>query len=336
MKKLTILMVAIGCTVLICSSAMAGPIVIKWGDATAKSYSYYPACMIFKDQVEKATNGRVVVEYYGDAVLGDQKTLTEACRMGAVQMIVIASTVSQNTIPTHRLYSLPMLFPNYNIMRAWWDSEHGRAVGGLWENYGLKFLGYGQGGWIAVQNRKREVRTPGDLKGVKIRTMQDPVLVETQNALGALGTPMSAVEVYSAVQQGVLDGVSTSPQFLSSMKIYEVAKYYTHVNLHAATAMVLMNLKFWNSLPSDIQQIVVMAMQIWEKNNDDYYINDSKETSDNNILSFMRDKGVKCYVPTPKERDEFVRLTKPVFEKYRKDIGAEVVDKVAKFVGYYK
>ncbi len=333
MKKNKLLL-AVVCVLFGASSALAAPLVIKIGDATPKTYSYAPAFEIFEKEVEAASKGAIDVQYFGDGVLGNQKTLVESTRMGAIQMCVVPSTVSQNNIPEHRLFTLPMLWPDYKTLRAWLDSPDGQAIGNLWEKQGVKFLGWGHIGWIGIQNSKKEVKGPADLKGMKIRTMPDSVLVDTQNALGAMGVAMGVGELYSAVQQGVIDGISTSPQFLYSLKIHEVAKFYIHVNLHTAPALVLMNKGFWDKLSPEHQKIIAAASKNWEKNNDAYYLDDNLKTSDNNILKFFEELGVKNHVPTPEEQAQFRKITQPVFEKYRKDVGEDLVGRVVKFVGY--
>jgi tripartite ATP-independent transporter DctP family solute receptor len=334
MKKVVLILMGVLGIIFLSNSSFAQTIICKIGDSTPKTYSYAPAFAIFEKEVEEKTGQKVDVQYFGDGVLGDQKTITESCLMGAIQMVVIPSTISQNFVAEHRLFTLPFLWPNYEILRRYLDSKEGKDFGDLWRRNGLKFLAYGHIGWIGIQNSKREVKTPPDLKGLKIRTMPDSVLVDTMNALGAMGVSMGIPELYSAVQQGVLDGVSTSAQFLYSLKIHEVAKYYIHLKVQTSPAIVLINLKFWNSLSPDIQKVFLEASKNWEKNNDAYYVDNSKKTSDDNIMGFFKELGVKIYDPSKAETEPFRKLTIPVFNKYRNQIGPALVDKVAKFTGY--
>ena len=95
-----------------------------------------------------------------------------------------------------------------------------------------------------------------------------------------------------------------------------------------------MNLGFWKKLSPEHQEIIAAAAKNWEKNNDAYYLDDKLKTSDNNILKLFTELGVQNHVPTPEESAEFRKMTKPVFEKYCKDVGVELVDQVVEFVGY--
>jgi len=334
MKKTILILMGLIWVLSLSNSSFSQTIICKIGDSTPKTYSYYPAFQVFEKEVEQKTAGKVDVQYLGEGVLGDQKTITESCLMGAIQMVVIPSTISQNFVAEHRLFTLPFLWPNYDVLRRYLDSQEGKDFGDLWQRNGMKFLAYGHIGWIGIQNSKREVRTSADLKGLKIRTMPDSVLVDTMNALGAMGVSMGIPELYSAVQQGVLDGVSTSAQFLFSLKIHEVAKYYIHLKMQTSPVLVLINLKFWNSLPPDIQKVFLNAAKNWEKNNDAYYVDNSKKTSDDNIMGLFKELGVKIYEPTKAETEPFLKLTIPVYKKYRNQIGPALVDKIANFTGY--
>lgn len=309
----------------------AGPIVVKVGDATPKSFSFYPASMAFKKDVEQKIGGRVDIQYYGDGVLGDQKTLMESVVMGAVHMATIPSMVAQNMVPELKVLSLPFVWPNYEVTRGFIDGKEGKQLGDLWERRGVKTIAWGLSMSIGIMNKKREVKRPEDLKGLKIRVMQDPIFVDSMNAMGGMSVAMGLSELYFALEQGVLDGISTGPQFLTSMKIHEIAKFYTPVNMHATPLMFIMNLNFWKSLPTDIQKAFMEASKTWSKVNDDYYRDSSLKTSDGYTLKAFKEHGVTITEP---DIEAFKKVTIPVVEKYRKEIGPELVDKILKVTNY--
>jgi len=319
------------------SDGFAQPIVCRIADPTPKTFSYYEALKIFEKEVKEKTGGKVDVQIFGDAVLGTHQTTTESTMMGSIEGTVVTSAWTQNLVKEHRLFTLPFLFPNYKAYRAYLDSPEGKRLGDMLETRGLKFLGYSHTGWLGVMNSKREIRTKDDFKGLKIRTMPDSVLVDSITSLGCMGVAMGPGELYSALQQGVLDGISTAPQFLNVLKIHEVAKFYTDLKLHASPAVFFVSMKFWKSLPPDIQKVVAEAGKNFEKNSDAYYIDDSKNTSDNNILEkVFKPAGVKLYFPTPRETESYKELTRPVFMKYRDQVGAELVDKAVNFLKSYQ
>lgn len=337
MKKVFVILGALVCTVLLCSQGFAGPIVCKIADPTPKTYSYYQALLTLEKEVEKKTGGNIDVQIYGDGVLGRHDTTTESTIVGSIQGTVVPSTWTQNLVKEHRLFTLPFLWPNWDGFRAWLNSDRGYQVGNMLTAKGLKFLGYTHTGWIGVMNTKKDLITKDDFKGLKIRTMPDSVLVDSISALGCMGVAMGPGELYSAVQQGVLDGVSTTPQFLSVLKLQELCKYFTDLKMHGTPALLFLNLKFFNSLSPETQKIFLEAGLNFGKNGDSYYTDDSKATSDNNVLDKIFAKaGVKVYRPTSAESESYRDLTRPIFEKYRKQVGPDLVDSVLKFLDKYR
>ena len=312
-------------------TVQAAPIVIKIGDSTPKSFSYYAAFVAFEKEVEQKTGGKVDIQYFGEGVLGDQKTLMESTMMGAIQMVTIPSSVGQNWVPELKVFTLPFVWPGYDVLRRFLDGPEGEKLSKLWEKHNLVNLGWGYTGNIGIQNRKRAIKDPEDMKGLKIRTMQDPIMVDTINAMGGMGVAMGLGELYSAVQQGVLDGISTSPQLLHSLKIFEVAKQYSAMDMHYTPACTLVNMNFWKSLPADIQNAMKEAFKNWVRINDDYFRDPSLPTSDQTIFNIYKEKGVTITQPN---LPLFKKMTAPVVKKYRQQIGPQFVDSVLNSTGY--
>jgi len=330
-QSVIIILMVLFCVTFITTSTSAAPIVIKWGDSTPKSFSYWPAMQAFKNEVEQKTGGKVEFQLFGDGVLGDQKTLTESTIMGSIQMSCLPSLVTQNIVPEHQVLALPFLWRSGQIFKDFLFSSEGKRLGDLFEKHGLKLITWSYMGPTGVQNSKREIRTPADLKGLKIRVLPNPVMVDTFNAIGCMAVAMGTAEIYSALQQGVIDGIASAPQFLYSMKIYELAKFYTHLNIQSAAAVVVINLKFWNSLSPDIQKAFMEASGTWNKVQEAYFLDSSKETSEERIMELFKKQGIKITEP---DIEAFRKVTIPVVQKYREKIGPESVDRVLKFAGY--
>jgi tripartite ATP-independent transporter DctP family solute receptor len=330
-QNVVIILIAFFCVVFMTTGISAAPIIVKWGDSTPKSFSYWAAMQAFKSEVERKTGGKVEFQLFGDGVLGDQKTLTESTVMGSIQMSCMPTLMTQNIVPEHQALSLPFIWPSAKAFSDFLISSEGKRLGDLFEKHELKLVAWSYMGNAGVQNSKREIRTPADLKGLKIRVLPNPVMVDTFNALGGMAVAMGTAEVYSALQQGVIDGIATSPQFLNSMKIFELAKYYTDLTIQRAAGVTIINLKFWNSLSPDIQKAFVEASETWNKIQEAYYTDSSKETSDERIMDLYRKLGVKITEP---DFEAFRKATIPVVRKYREKIGPELVDRVLKFAGY--
>ena len=335
MKRATMALV-FGVCLLVGAFASAAGIPMRIADPTPRTFANYDALKIFEKEVKERSGGQIDVQIFPDAVLGDHQTTTESTLMGSIEGTVVTSAWTQNLVKEHRVFTLPFLWPNYKAYRAWLDTPDARKLGDLLEGRGLKVIGMSHTGWLGVMNSKREVKAKEDFKGLKIRTMPDSVLVDSITALGCMGVAMGPGELYSAVQQGVLDGVSTSPQFLSALKIQEVAKYYTDLKLHATPAFFFISMRFWKQLTPDQQKIVQEAGRNFEKNSDAYFVDDSRPTSDARILEVFRKGGVKIYMPTEKDMEAYRELTRPVFAKYREQVGPELVDGIEKFLKNYR
>jgi tripartite ATP-independent transporter DctP family solute receptor len=331
MRKAAVIAICVFCMTFISNGVSAAPIVVKWGDAAPKSFSYWPAMQAFKAEVDKKLPGRVDLQLFSDGVLGDQKAVLEQTTMGAIQICTEPSLVTTNIVPEHQVLDLPFIFSSQRMFSDFLVSAEGKRLGSLFEKHGLKLLAWSGMNGTDVQNSKREIRTPADMKGLKIRSLPNPLMLDTIQAMGGMGVAMGSAEVYSAVQQGVIDGVYTAPQFLNAMKIYEVAKFYTPLDAHFAAGVTVINLKFWNTLPADVQKVFMEASETWNKVQEAYYMDASKETSNKQMIDGFKKKGIKVTEP---DIAAFKKSTIPVVKKYRDKIGPEYVDRVLKFVGY--
>ncbi len=331
MRKTAVILIGVFCMAVISTVVSAAPIVIKWGDSTPKSFSYWPAMEAFKKEVEQKTGGKVELQLFGDGVLGDQKTLLESTAMNAIQMSCLPTLVAQNLVPEIQVLDLPFIWRDSKMFSNFLVSSEGKRLADFFEKHGLKLVAWSYMGATGVQNKKLEIKTPADFKGLKIRTLQNPIMLDTFNALGAMVVSMGTAEIYSALQQGVIDGIASAPQFLDAMKIYELAKYYTPLDIQYGAAVTIINLKFWNGLPKDVQQAFTEAAPTWAKIQESYCTDSSKPTSDERILQLYQKNGVKITEP---DRDAFRKVTTPVVRKYREKIGPAMVDPVLKFTGY--
>src|SRR4051812_9016856 len=222
---------------------------LKFADALPKTFSYYPAAVAFKEAVDKC--GKLTIKLFPEGVLGDQKALMEATKVGSIDISVVASQVSQQLVPEHGVFGLPFVWIKHEEYLKFLQGPISAELGKKMEPHGLKVLLFADGGSLAVLNSKRPVKTPDDMKGLKLRVMQDPMQVDMIKAMGGIPVPMGTPEVYSAIQQGQIDGNATSVQLLYGLKNQEVAKQLSVTNHGRAAAVVVMNLRKWNSLGAE-------------------------------------------------------------------------------------
>ncbi len=300
---------------------------LKFADALPKTFAYYPAMVQFKEVVDKS--GKLSIRLFPEGVLGDQKALMEATKVGSVDISVVASQVSQQLVPEHGIFGLPFVWIKLDDYVKFLQGPIAAELGQKMEPHGLKVLTFANGGGLAVMNSKRPVRTPDDMKGLKLRVMQDPMQVDMIKAMGGIPVPMGTPEVYSAIQQGQIDGNATGPQLLWALKNHEVAKHLSFTNHGRAAAVVVMNLKKWNALTAEQKRALEDGAKAFFRTDLEYFTT-NPNTADDKVVGFMANAGV---VVTEPDIAAFRKATLPVVEAFKKRVKSPLVDRALKEAG---
>jgi tripartite ATP-independent transporter DctP family solute receptor len=300
---------------------------LKFADALPKTFSYYPAAVAFKEAVDKS--GKLTIKLFPEGVLGDQKALMEATKVGSVDIAVVASQVSQQLVPEHGVFGLPFVWIKHEDYLKFLQGPIVQQLGQKMEPHGLKVLLFADGGSLAVLNSKRPVKTPDDMKGLKLRVMQDPMQVDMIKAMGGIPVPMGTPEVYSAIQQGQIDGDATSVQLLYGLKNHEVAKQLSVTNHGRAAAVVIMNLKKWSALGADQKKALDEGSKAFFKTDAEYYTTNSA-TATPAVVSKMNSSGVTVTEP---DIAAFRKVTLPVVQAFKQRVKSPLVDKALKEAG---
>jgi TRAP-type C4-dicarboxylate transport system substrate-binding protein len=239
--------------------------------------------------------------------------------------------MSQQLVPEHGVFGLPFVWIKHEDYLKFLQGPIVAELGKKLEPHGLKALTFADGGSLAVLNSKRAVRSPEDMKGLKLRVMQDPMQVDMIRAMGGIPVPMgtSASEIYTAIQQGQIDGNATSPQLLWAMKNHEVAKYFSFTNHGRAAGVVVMNLKKWNSLTSEQKQSVEAGAREFFRADVEYYTGNSA-SSTGRVIDAMAGTGVTVSEP---DIAAFRKVTAPVIQSFRARVKSPLVDQALKEAG---
>jgi len=309
------------------ASGAAAQAELKFADALPKTFSYYPAAVAFKDAVDKT--GKLTIKLFPEGVLGDQKALMEATKVGSIDISVVASQVSQQLVPEHGVFGLPFVWIKHEDYLKFLQGPIVAELGKKMEPHGLKVLLFADGGSLAVLNSKRPVKTPEDMKGLKLRVMQDPMQVDMIKAMGGIPVPMGTPEVYSAIQQGQIDGNATSVQLLYGLKNQEVAKQLSVTNHGRAAAVVIMNLRKWNSLSADQKKALDEGSKAFFKVDAEYYTT-SSSTATPAVVEKMKSSGVTVTEP---DIAAFRKATLPVVQAFKNRVKSPLVDKALKEQG---
>jgi len=239
---------------------VAAKTLIKIGLAVSKAHTEYKQCERFKEIVEKGSNGAIEVNIYPGGQLGSNKELFEAVKLGGLQVTTTASSFTTSSFPESGIFDLPFLFSDFDHANRVFDGSVGQGFEERFrKKLGIRIIGYSSSGFQGLYNSKRPIRFLEDMKGLKMRTMESPVLVESMNAYGAKAVAMALTEFYSAMQQGVVDGGENSVVTYETQKHHEVAKYFTDSKHKYLPMLMIASETFIQSLSPAHQKLVLEA-----------------------------------------------------------------------------
>ena len=233
--------------------------VLKLGHTGAPDHHYQVGSVKFAELVAKKTNGNVEIKVFPADQLGKQRQLVEGAQLGTVDMVLTSDTLLSSFEPTVGVLNLPFLFKDMNQVSAVLDGPVGKKLDDALSKKGLVVIGWWENGFRHITNSRQPINTPADLKGLKIRTPESNVVLETFNAYGASATPMSFGELYSALQLKTVDGQENPTTHVLSQKYYEVQKYLTLTNHILVAEPLVMSAKVYKTLPAEYQKALLEA-----------------------------------------------------------------------------
>ncbi len=312
-KKFLAIVLVVACITVLPMTALAAGRVIKLGHVVNERDGFHIAATKFKELVEEKTKGEVTIELHPNAELGDERTLLEGMQMGVIDMGVITNGPVSNFVPKIAVFELPFLFGSPEEAYYILDGPIGQKMLKELENAKLKGLAYAERGFRNLTNSKRPVKQPSDFKGLRIRVMENPVYLATFKALGANPVPMAWTEALTALQQGVIDGQENPVNVIYAFKLYETQKYLSLTRHTYAPALFVMGLNLYNSLPADVQKILLDSAQEaarYERN-----WNASQEVTQ---LEAIKKNGMQVITPN---LAPFKKAVQPVYKQYEEQFG---------------
>ena len=332
-KRGIVLETAIGlfCLILVVGSALAAPIELKVAhvnpvDVFASGKG--AAGAVLKNIIEAETGGGVEVKVFPASQLGGERELIEGTKIGTIQMSLVSAAIS-GFYKEAQVLDIPYLFSNapvaWKVMDGWFGKEMAEDC---LKKTGMRILAYGETGFRNFTNSVRPIKSPADMKGLKIRVMESPVYVNMVKALGAAPTPIAWTETYTALQQKVVDGQENPVSVIMMVKFYEVQKYLTLDGHSYGVDFILINDKFYQGLPKETQQIIKTSAI------DAGWVGRGIQQLNSAIgLSELKAKGMEIYSPNAKERAMFREAAqKPVIEYVEKQVGKVWIDKLMKAI----
>ncbi|WP_319562814.1 TRAP transporter substrate-binding protein [Marispirochaeta sp.] len=281
------------------------PVILRIAHTHTEEGLYFKGSVRFKELVEANSNGRLIVEHYPNGQLGADKDIQESVKLGTLELGLSSSpVVSLNDY--FKLLDAPYLFVNRDHVSRALDGELGEKLAKPLEAQNIKHLGYWENGFRQITNNIRPINTPADLAGIKLRTPESPVRMSTFKAFGANPVAMSFTEVFGALQQGIIDGQENPLATIYQASLHEVQKYLS-LSGHVYSAVhLLMNNELFNSLPPDLQKVLVDAGKETAR-----YTRQLGAEADAKLADVMARKGIQVNEANVKS---FVDLSKPIWK----------------------
>ncbi len=293
---------------------------------------------IWADLVKERTQGRINIKLYPGVSLiqGDQTREFSALRQGVIDMAVGSTINWSPQVKQLNLFSMPFLMPDYAAIDALTQGEVGKELFSVIDKAGVVPLAWGENGYREITNSKRAIKSPDDLKGMKIRVVGSPLFADLFTALGANPTQMSWADAQPALASGAVDG-QENPLFLFTvLKMHNVGqKFVTTWGYVADPLIFVVNKEIWASwTPAD--QAIVKQAAIDAGKQEIAIARKGLVEADKPVLKDIAGMGVTVTQLSPAEREAFVKATRPVYAKWKPTIGNALVEKAEKAIAARK
>ncbi|MDR1482030.1 MAG: DctP family TRAP transporter solute-binding subunit [Synergistaceae bacterium] len=277
----------------------------------------------FKRQVEEKTQGRVEVEIYPNAQLGSDRQAIEGVSIGTIEMAAIGGSSILTLDDRFKIMDLPFIFKTSEIAHEAYDEFLTEEFNKYLEPHDIVILYAAELGFRNITNNRGPIKRPEDLAGLKIRTMENPLHVESFKLFGASPTPVAFSELYTALQQGTVDAQENPMSVISTAKLYEVQKYLSLTGHIYTPTMLLVKKSYWESLPEDLKSAVSGTLK-------ETQAIERKIIMDQNAqaVNELRSSGVEVNELTAEDRQAFLDLAKPVYDSYVQKYGDSLIQKI--------
>jgi len=287
------------------------------------------ALLVVQEEIERNSNGQISVEIFPSGQLGADATVISSIQTGDIEMTVLNIGALVQFADYLNVMSVPFAFPNHEVAFNVLDGEFGQYISDrMEEEMGVIGLGF----WDSLDFRQlstnRPVRTPSDLSGIRLRTMENQIQIAIWQALGASPTPITFAELYTALQQGTVDAQENPIEIFTMMRFYEVQDYMTLTNHLFQTAHAIVSPQFYYSLPPDLQEVVRDAVRTGIEFQRTEFMADYEQ-----FIETLIENGIEIIELTDEEWASFVDAASPVTDSIRERVGDELVDRLQSAVG---
>ena len=275
------------------------------------SHPVHQGMEVFAQELAERSGGELTVKIFPDGQLGSEREVLELLQIGSIAMTKVSAATMANFAPEYQVLGVPYLFRDKEHMFSTLEGEVGAAILESSSDFLLKGLCFYDAGSRSFYTVEKPVKTPADLQGMKIRVMNHKMSVDMVNAMGASATPMAYGELYSALEQGVVDGAENNPPSFVTSRHYEIAKYYTLDKHSSVPDVLVMGTRFWETLSETEQTWTMEAARASTQAQKQFWEDNVRES-----MQVLREAGVEIYEP---ETALFAEQSKSVLEEFGKD-----------------
>jgi tripartite ATP-independent transporter DctP family solute receptor len=283
--------------------------VIKLAHGLNTSHPVHQAMEFLSERVFEKSNGRMRIDIYPSEQLGSERECLELLQIGSIAMTKVSCSVLEGFVPAMSVLSLPYLFKNEEHRFKILEGEIGKQLLLKGEKYWLRGLCYYDAGNRSFYTKDKPVLLPSDLEGLKIRTQESQTSMKMVQALGGSPTPIAWGELYSALQQGVVDGAENNPPSFYLSRHYEVCRFYCLDEHTGVPDVLLISTKIWHGLSPELKELLQEAA-------DESAVYQKKLWKDATQLALdeVQKSGVKIYYP---DKKLFIEKVKIIYEEYK-------------------
>lgn len=288
--------------------------VLKLAHILDPSTPVHQAMKFMGERLESMSGGKMKIDIYASGQLGNERECLELLQLGSLDMTKVSSSVVENFVPTMGVFSLPYLFEDQNHYWQVFNGDIGKEILLQGEPYWLRGLCFYDAGFRSFFINGKAVHKPDDLDGLKIRVMRSNLSIRTINLLGGHATPLAYSELYSALQQGVVDGAENNPPNFYQMKFYELCRHFVLDEHSAPPDVLLMSTHTWNKLSNQekewlekaVEESVVYQRKLWDE-------------MTQSALDAVQAAGVTVIRP---DKKPFQEVVKPIYDELKEhDLG---------------
>ena len=282
--------------------------ILRLGHALDTQHPVHKAMVILGEKLKEKSAGKLIVNIYPSGQLGGERECLELLQIGSLDITKVSAAVLENFIPEYKVFSVPYMFRDKAHTFSVFDSEIGESLLLKGDKFRLRGLTFYDAGSRSFYMKENPIKSPSDLKGKKIRVQKSNMAVAMVNDLGGSPTPISWGELYTALQQGVVDGAENNPPSFFTSKHYEVCKYYSLDEHTAVPDVLLIGIDTWNRLNKKervwlkdaVAESTVVQRKLWA-------------ASETESLAAVKKAGVTIIYP---EKKPFEAQTKGILEMF--------------------